>query len=112
MCAPGDISQCCVPGAANQARPASGASLIGGQSGDSASETMAKRLAHKLGHPVFVSISIRDDVELRAWAERQALMALIKGRGGAAPLEVGFSQDLRCSRSSAQNAPGRGQLCN
>eukprot|EP01044_Picomonas_judraskeda_P045809 COSAG03_NODE_25262_length_266_cov_6.916168_1_plen_46_part_10 len=26
----------------------------------------------------------------------------------AAPLEVGFSQDLR---SSAQNAPGRGQLC-
>ena len=28
-----------------------------------------------------------------------------------APLEVGFSQDLRCSRSSAQNAPGRGQLC-
>jgi 6-phosphogluconolactonase len=74
-----------VPGAANQARPASGTSLIGGQSGDSASETMAKRLAHKLGHPVFVSISIRDDVELRAWAERQALMALIKGRGGAAP---------------------------
>eukprot|EP01044_Picomonas_judraskeda_P016345 COSAG03_NODE_2889_length_2372_cov_4.603608_3_plen_47_part_01 len=28
--------------------------------------------------------------------------------GTSAALEVGFSQDLR---SSAQNAPGRGQLC-
>ena len=54
-----------VPGVQGSAHPATGRSLIGGQGGDMASETMSKRLAQKLGHPVFVSISLKDDAELR-----------------------------------------------
>ena len=58
-----------------------------------------------MGHPVFVSISIRDDAELRAWAERQALVALIKGRDGVgSPPSVGLTDvtDSAASGTTAQ----------
>ena len=96
--------------------PASGRSLLGGGNGDSASETMSKRLAAKLGHPVFVSISIRDEPDIRAFAERTALVALIKGRptGAAqppkpsAPPDVSDPPSVSGTSSASSGKPGVG----
>lgn len=90
-----------VPGVQGSAHPATGRSLIGGQGGDMASETMSKRLAQKLGHPVFVSISLKDDAELRGWAERQALAALVKGRGAGANTAPTEISDITVDAASA-----------
>ena len=62
--------------------PASGTTLMGTTS-DEASKTMAQRLAKKLGQPVFVSMNLKDDVALRAFAERRALSALLEMQPGA-----------------------------
>ena len=61
--------------ASNPKLPPSGTTLMG-SGADGASRTMAQRLARKLSHPVFVSINIRDDAELRLFAERNVLAAL------------------------------------
>ena len=44
--------------------PASGTTLLGSSS-DAASQTMAQRLAKKLGRPVFVSLNLKDEPNLR-----------------------------------------------
>ena len=69
-------------------QPTTAGTLLGGQGGDSASETMAKRLAQRLKHPVFVSISLKEEPDLRAWAERKALAALLKSQGNGAAMDV------------------------
>ena len=84
-------------------QPASGRSLLGGGNGDVASEAMSKRLAAKLGHPVFVSISIRDEPDIRTFAERTALVALIKGRqaGAAQPPKPSTPADVSDRHSTS-----------
>ena len=64
-----------VPQTGPSTLPASGTTLLGSGS-DAASQTMAQRLAKKLGQPVFVSMNLKDDPELRVFAERRALTAL------------------------------------
>ena len=57
--------------------PAAGTTLIGGGTiSDAASQAMAQRLARKLGRSVFVSSNLRDDGELRMFAERTVIAAL------------------------------------
>ena len=66
-----------IQGGGGGAPPASGTMLLGTGS-DVTSQTMAQRLARRLGHPVFVSYNLRDDPELRGFAEKQALSKLLE----------------------------------
>ena len=56
--------------------PTGGSALIGNKC--TASTTMAQRLSKKLGHPVFVSINLKDNPALHTFAERRVVMALQK----------------------------------
>ena len=75
--------------------PAAGTTLLGGGSAyDGVSQTMAQRLARKLGHPVFVSMNLRDDAELRFFAERHVLAALTGKRPAATTSAGAAAQTL------------------
>ena len=43
---------------------------------DSGSQQFAQRLTKKLGHPVFVSLNIKDDMQLRLYAEKKVVEAI------------------------------------
>ena len=79
-----------VPSASARGPPAAGTTLLGGglTSNEGVSQIIAQRLARKLGKPVFVSFNLRDEAELRLFAERHALEGL-KRVGASAPKEVG-----------------------
>ena len=73
-----------VPSTVRTGPPAAGTTLLGGGTADGASQTMAQRLARKLGQPVFVSMNLKDDAALRMFAERHALAALQRVGGTSA----------------------------
>jgi 6-phosphogluconolactonase len=82
-------------------QPATGTTLLGNGS-DTASQTMAQRLARKLGHPVFVSINLPDSMELRYWAERRALTAL---KGAPPASQVADVTDPAAAAAKTSAAP-------
>jgi len=80
-----DVIAMGVPSSSSGGSPASGTMLLGAGVSDGASQTMAQRLARKLGQPVFVSMNLGEDKDgmMRLFAERQVLEAL--KRSGVAP---------------------------
>lgn len=54
----------------------SATTLIGGSGGDAGSQLLAQRLSRKFGLPLFVSLNLRDEPQLRLFAEKEALRAL------------------------------------
>jgi hypothetical protein len=62
-------------GAGSKAMP-SATTLLGGGGGDAGSQLLAQRLSRKFGLPVFVSLNVRDDPQVRFFAEKEALRAL------------------------------------
>jgi len=63
----------------------SGTTLLGGAEGEAGSQMLAQRLSRKLGRPVFISLNLRDDPQLRFFAEKEALRALTAHFAGSAP---------------------------
>ena len=63
-------------GARGRAATPSATTLLGGHEGDAGSQRLAQRLSSKVGRPIFVSLNLRDDPQLRLFAEREAVAAL------------------------------------
>ena len=65
-------------------QPAAGTTILGSSS-DVGSQSLAQRLSRRLGRPVFVSLNLPDVAHLRAFAEREALAALLGGSTAPTP---------------------------
>eukprot|EP00967_Tisochrysis_lutea_P038904 scaffold46618_cov31-Tisochrysis_lutea.AAC.2 len=50
--------------------------LLGGREGDAGSQLLAQRLSRRLGMPTFVSLNLREDPQLRLFAEKEVLRVL------------------------------------
>lgn len=80
-----------------------------GSGADSASKAMAQRLSKKLGHPVFVAMTLRDDSDLRFFAQRRVIETL-QGQAPppAAPKPAAAASKAEPSASAAAGTQASG----
>jgi hypothetical protein len=87
----------------------SATTLLGGGDGDASSQLLAQRLSCKFGRPVIVSLNLRDDPQLRIFAEREALRALAVYAPSAAPAAAvaapAAAASCACAPSALPAAP-------